>query len=278
MLSANSIKMLQPLATLLKTDINIAENAQQKLFGYLNECECGIIKELADEPVVLNTNKDMVYIELMKIMDREGIYGWDATYSNTFPILIRVPDLICRKKTRDEHSTAYDLKNATVEAIHKYIRKTSKLKLSFDEEGLRTMVDFLKQTIFDSRNYTFTDDLCWSKETKESDIFNKIISFDKSIDLIQTNSICEYFYYSKNNFKYNINIVDCQLHELEAKESEEFIEGSKTYNGLYNIDGALFPKTEAIDILQKLFCRQSLTFELMVSFKPDEITHIEFKR
>lgn len=277
-LSYDAVKALEPLAALFKTDINISEDAQRKLFDYLNEHACGIIIELADEPVNLSTNKENVYAELMKIMDREKVYGWDAAYNNKFPILIRVPDLICRKKNRDDRSTAYDLKNAVTEAIHKYIRRTSKLELSFNEEGLQVMADFLGKTTFDSRNYTFTDDLCWNKENRESDIFNRIISLNKDINLIQTNAIREYFYYSRDNFKYNINIIDCQLHELEAKEGEELIEGSKTYNGLYNIDGALFPKTEALELLQKIFCRQSLVFELMISFMPDEIAHIEFKR
>lgn len=276
-LSYSTIEMLESLATLFKTDANIPENTQLKVFEQLNECECSIVKKLANEPVILNSNKEIVYTELIKIMNREKVYGWDSSYNNETPIMIRVPDLICRKKNRDERSTAYDLKNAIIEAIHNYIRKTSELELSFNQEGLQMLKQFLENTSFDSRNYSFTDDLCWNKEARNSDVFNKIIFLDDEIDLIQTNGINEYFYFSKDNFMYNVNIIDCKLHTLESKESEEIIEGSKTYNGLYNIEGALFSKTEAIDILKKLFCRQSLAFELMISFKPKEITHIKFK-
>ncbi len=278
MLSYSATRMLESLAELLKTDINISENIQQSLFEHINEYECNIIKDWADEPVDLGTNKEITYNELIKIIDREKVYGWDSSYNNNSPVLIRVPDIVCNKKNRNNRAIAYDLKNAIIEAIHKCIKHSSKLQLSFDEKGLITLASFLEKTCFNSRNYSFTDDLCWNKDIRESEIFNKVITLDDNIELIKTNGIYEKFYYSKENFKYNINIIDCELHTLGSKESEEFIEYSKTYNGLYNIEGALFTKTEAIDILQRLYCRQSLAFELMVSFKPDELTVIEFKR
>ena len=84
-------------------------------------------------------------------------------------------------------------------------------------------------------------------------------------------------FWDKDKFKFNIKISRIEFKNLTLDECAEYIEGSRSYNGFYNIDGVLMPKEKAIRSIQKLFCKESYTFKLMVSFGRDDITHINYK-
>lgn len=86
------------------------------------------------------------------------------------------------------------------------------------------------------------------------------------------------FLNKKDSFKYNIKISKIENEHLTLDECAEYIEGSKCYNGFYNIDGVLLPKEKAILSIQKLFCKERYTFKLMVSFQKDDIIHVNYKR
>ena len=147
--------------------------------------------------------------------------------------------------------------------------------MTFDLDGIKKLLAFIKDRKYNARNYSFTDDWALAKYRTETD-FIKLVEEEKKIELIDTQRIGHYLFFRKDNFMFNAKISKMEFLDLTEKECAEFLESSKSYNGLYNVDGALMSKQKAIKSVQKLYCKERYGFKLMVSFKRDEVTHIDF--
>ena len=66
--------------------------------------------------------------------------------------------------------------------------------------------------------------------------------------------------------------------ELTDLDCIHLLENSECYNGLYNVDGALMPKYQAIECMKKIYCKQHCSFKLMVKMGRNDIAHIIFNR
>lgn len=265
------------MADLMQCSFSLNEEKQIKLFNHLrDEHEKTFIENIDEKetPELDMTNIKQLLNELMK---HEEVFGWDSNYCDSFYIKYSVPDYICRREHINNTNAARSIQAACLSAINNYINSsTNELKLSFDEQGIKKMLTFLNNSKYDSKNYTFTDDLAFSRELRESAEFKGIINKNDSITNVDTHKINSFIYFNKNNFKFNIKIPYYECPDLTNEECAEFIENSKAYNGLYNIDGALMTKDKAINTVQRLFCRERIIFKLMISFKRHDVTHIKF--
>lgn len=68
-----------------------------------------------------------------------------------------------------------------------------------------------------------------------------------------------------------------EFDELDEKECDTFLESRKSYNGLYNVDGTLMLKEEAMECVKKLYRKESYSFKLLTDLENEDITYIEFK-
>lgn len=138
------------------------------------------------------------------------------------------------------------------------------------------MSKFLLINKYNARNYTFTEDLALVKY-KNTEEFNKLIELQNKLSLNKTPQMNSKLFFQKGNFKFNAKISKLQNIDLNEQECADFIENSKAYNGLYNVEGALMSKEKAIKIIKNLYHREIFEFELMIAFKGDNVTHIVFK-
>lgn len=263
---------------LLRHSNNITEQSQIKLFNYIVKEHTSLKQKKMNESKSIV--KDMDYRDVMtkidELMKKEGIFGWDPQYSTEFYVEFVMPDCISRKEYRTTQSTARTIQRGIIEAVKSYIRQCgNKLTLSFDLEGIRNMYMFICDNRYDARNYTYTDDWALAKFREELE-FVELEKAQKEIEFVGTPQIYDSLYFNKEKFRFNVKISKIDFVNLSEKECAEFIEDSKGYNGLYNVEGALLPKEEAMKIIRKIYCKERYGFKLMIGLGKDDITYIDF--
>ena len=210
-------------------------------------------------------------------MEKDQVFGWTPEFMSESYIKYTTPVCIGRKEYRTTNTTARTLELATIEAVEKFIQiYTNELELTFDMEGIGRLLEFVRENSFDARNFSYTDD--WAlAQYREEKKFKDLVAAQQKMEVIPTPKISQNMFWIKDSFRFNIKISKIEIANLTSDESAEYIEGSKCYNGFYNIDGVLMPKEKAISSIKKLFCKERYSFKLMVSFQKDDITHINYK-
>lgn len=260
----------------------ISESNQQKLFKHINKELTNILEKrtnnIKQEETNLSDDRiNDILNEINELMEKDEILGWDKNYSSNFCLKFSIPNYIVKKRNRTNREVARIFQNAIIDSLQKYIDKyTNELILTFDLDGINKLSKFLLINKYNARNYTFTEDLALVKY-KNTEEFNKLIELQNKLSLNKTPQMNSKLFFQKGNFKFNAKISKLQNIDLNEQECADFIENSKAYNGLYNVEGALMSKEKAIKIIKNLYHREIFEFELMIAFKGDNVTHIVFK-
>lgn len=260
----------------------IAESNQQKLFEHINKELTNILEKrtnnIKQEETNLSDDRiNDILNEINELMEKDEILGWDKNYSSNFCLKFSIPNYIVKKRNRTNREVARIFQNAIIDSLQKYIDKyTNELILTFDLDGINKLSEFLLINKYNARNYTFTEDLALGKY-KNTEEFNKLIELQNKLSLNKTPQMHSKLFFQKGNFKFNAKISKLQNIDLNEQECADFIENSKAYNGLYNVEGALMSKEKAIKIIKNLYHREIFEFELIIAFKGDDVTHIVFK-
>lgn len=279
LLKNNFVERYKQFENLLKHSSNITEQKQIKLFEY-------ITKEYTNLKQKKINNQDSQFIDIdykeviakiNELMEKDGIFGWTSQYSTECYVKFVMPDCISRREYRTTQSTARTIQRGIIEAVKSYIKQcANKLILSFDIEGVRDMLTFISENEYSARNYTYTDDWALSKLREEPE-FIKLEEEQKKVEFVSTPQIYDNLYFAKEKFCFNVKISKIDFVDLSERECAYFLENSKGYNGLYNVDGALMSKEEAIKCVKKTYCKERYGFKLMIGLRKGDVTRIEFK-
>lgn len=265
------------LSAVLEHTYKISDKEQAELFEHLRiEQEKIKLNTIEDTGEIEVDNKE-IYQKISDLMEKDQVFGWTPEFVSESYIKYTTPVCIGRKEYRTTNTTARTLELATIEAVEKFIQiYTNELELTFDMEGIGRLLEFVRENSFDARNFSYTDD--WAlAQYREEKKFKDLVAAQQKMEVIPTPKISQNMFWIKDSFKFNIKISKIEIANLTSDESAEYIEGSKCYNGFYNIDGVLMPKEKAISSIKKLFCKERYSFKLMVSFQKDDITHINYK-
>lgn len=265
-------------ATLLKHSRNITEQMQKKIFEHIIDENKKLKQRKFDnqEMPCLNMNYDDVMKKINDIMKKERIFGWNPDYATDTYVKFVIPDCISRREYRTTQSTARTIQKGIVDAVQRYIQQcSSKLELSFDLNGVKNLLEFIKEKNYNARNYTFTDDWAVAKLRQEID-FIKLEEQQQTIELVNTPAFYEHIFFIKEKFCFNAKISKIEFEDLNDRECAEFLENSKCYNGLYNVDGALLAKEEAMRCVKKLYCKERYCFKLLIGLNRNDVTTIKF--
>ena len=66
--------------------------------------------------------------------------------------------------------------------------------------------------------------------------------------------------------------------ELTLEDCEEYISEYRTSNGMYNIEGALYTREEAIQYVKNGYYKEKMSFKICYTFSKNDITNIVFQR
>lgn len=257
---------------------NISDENQKNLFDYISKEYTKLKKESLNQHVSLGEIKYRdVLKEIDELMQRNNVFGWKLDCSMDTYIKFFMPYCISRKKYRTSHNTARAIQGGILQAFQRYIQQHSKeLILTFDLNGIIEMKSFIQSNTYDARNYTFTEDWALARFREEKE-FVSLEKEQEKIELINTPQIYENLFFVKDKFCFSAKISDISFEDLTEKECADFLEDSKCYNGLYNVDGALMSKEEAIEFVKKIYCKERYGFKLILGFNKEDVAHIKFK-
>lgn len=259
------------------------EREQQEIFKQISEEYSNIriektinkkgTKEIENEKVTISEISTIVNDR----MKNRGVFGWEEGFDSENCMEFFIPESIGKEEFITKNSMAETIQEGIIEAICIYIRENcSKLELTFDLEGIDTLRKFIDETDFDARNYIFTNDLALAKFYSEN-LFIQLKEEEKKVEFTNTPQIHEYIYFMKNKFKFTANIIQIQKSKLSDEECARFLERSKSYNGLYNVDGALMAKEQAMEFAKEVYRKEKYSFNLIVGFDKNDVTYIDFK-
>lgn len=257
---------------------DLSDEIQNKLFDYVSKEYTELKKQSLGQSVALKEiyYKD-VLAEIDELMQRDNVFGWTLDCDGDTYIKFFMPFCISRNEYRTSHNTARTIKNGILHAFQRYIQQhTKELILSFNLDGIKELNSFIKSNTYDARNYTFTEDWALAKFQKDKE-FVSLEKEQEKIEIINTPQLHEDLFFVKEKFYFSAKISDMTFADLTEKECVDFLEDSKCYNGLYNVEGALMAKEEAIEFVKKIYCKEKYGFKLIIGFNKDEVTHINFK-
>ena len=83
--------------------------------------------------------------------------------------------------------------------------------------------------------------------------------------------------FNHDNFRFNVQIININYLDLSDDDCVEYLREFKSYNGFYDVNGATYPKDEAIQTIKKQYKEEIFEFKLILSFNKDDILYIDFK-
>jgi hypothetical protein len=278
-LSSDKLIRCNQMATLFEQEFYINEDKQKELFNHIMDEKSKVIKSSNQNIQVPICNIDSIMQEFINAMDRYKIYGWNSEFICETPIEVSIQERLCIKEYYNEKSAAMEIIHAVEKVINENIKKYGNiLEITFDDNGINTIGEFLQSNKYDSRNYTFTNDWAFNNEVKKRKEFKNVMESEESLKFIETPRIKQKMYFNRHKFKFNVEITEYRLTKLTESECSEYLENLKSYNGKYNIDGTLLIKSEAMEIVMNKYCREKIKFKLFFNINKNDITYLKFIR
>jgi hypothetical protein len=152
------------------------------------------------------------------------------------------------------------------------------IQLSFDLEGVKALLNQLKDNRFNKRNYTYVDDWALNKEVRESVEYKELAAIINDISFEKTSPINSHMFYKDNCLDYNIEITEYNHDFLTDDECSVYVENFKVGEGLYKLKDAYLNKSKAMDVIKKGYRKELISFKYKSNLDSDCGICIGFKR
>ena len=258
-------------AQLLNCNYSINDDAEKELFESINE-EKKKINQIQEIPQECNIEE--ITNKLCDLMEQEKVFGWDTeltkgTKMNNFKF-----SNIEENKWITNNFTAKKFKATIINAVHYAINSyASKITVETNGDLDLTELSNLRNN-YNARNFNFNEYLTYDQC---KDFSSPIKDIENNTNYVDTSEIRIPILFNKDDFKFNAQIISKEDLDLTDDECIEYLREFKAYNGFYDVNGALYPKDEAIEIIKKQYKKEVFQFKLMVSFNKEDILYINFK-
>jgi len=134
-------------------------------------------------------------------------------------------------------------------------KELSVVELSFDLDGVKVLLDKLKDNRYNKRNYTYVDDWAFNKEVKESEEYKELVTIIEGISFENTTPINFHIFFNEGCLDYNIEITEYEHDLLTDDECSVYVENFKVADGLYKLKDAYLNKSKAMEVIMKGYGR-----------------------
>lgn len=258
-------------AQLLNCNYSINDDAEKELFESINE-EKKKINQIQEIPQECNIEE--ITNKLCDLMEQEKVFGWDTeltkgTKMNNFKF-----SNIEENKWITNNFTAKKFKATIINAVH-YAINSYASKITVETNGDLDLTELSKlRNNYNARNFNFNEYLTYDQC---KDFSSPIKDIENNTNYVDTSEIRIPILFNKDEFKFNAQIISKEDIDLTDDECIEYLREFKAYNGFYDVNGALYPKDEAIEIIKKQYKKEVFQFKLLVSFNKEDILYINFK-
>lgn len=258
-------------AQLLNCNYSINDDAEKELFESINE-EKKKINQIQEIPQECNIEE--ITNKLCDLMEQEKVFGWDTeltegTKMNNFKF-----SNIEENKWITNDFTAKKFKATIINAVH-YAINSYATKITVETNGDLDLTELSNlRNNYNARNFNFNGYLTYDQC---KDFSSPIKDIEDNTNYIDTSEIRIPILFNKDDFKFNAQIISKEDLDLTDDECIEYLREFRAYNGFYDVNGALYPKDEAIEIIKKQYKKEVFQFKLLVSFNKEDILYINFK-
>lgn len=258
-------------AQLLNCNYLINDEAEKELFNLINEEKKEINKKI-EIPQKCDINN--ISINLYSLIEEEKIYGWDKEYTEGTKTHTFKFSYIEENKWIEEDLTTQKLKNAIIDAVqYSIISDAKKVSIELNDKlDLTELSRFANN--YSARNFKFDEYLTYNQC---KGVIPLIKNIEDKMNYIDTAEIRIPILFNHDNFRFNVQIININYLDLSDDDCVEYLREFKSYNGFYDVNGATYPKDEAIQTIKKQYKEEIFEFKLILSFNKDDILYIDFK-
>lgn len=269
--------------------INEEFNIQCKQFSDLldypynidNESQIDLFKSINNEKKKLNDTLSAlqkcdiktITSKLSELMVKEKIRGWVETLNEVTETETPEFSYIEENKRIENDLTTRKIKDNILCAVQAYITTYAK-RISLNDNTALTKLSELGNT-HNIRNFNLDDLLMLDNHNQDYMDVKK--DFERKINYINTPGITIPLLFNEDSFKFNAQIISIEHCKLTDDECDRQLEKLLEYNGYYDVNGALYSRGEAIDVIKKNYTKQKVQYKLIVSFNKEDVLYIDFK-
>jgi hypothetical protein len=148
-------------------------------------------------------------------------------------------------------------------------KELSVVELSFDLDGVKVLLDQLKNNRYNKRNYTYVDDWAFNKEVKESEEYKELVTIIEGISFENTSPIDFHIFFKEGCLDYNIEITEYEHDFLTDDECSVYVENFKVADGLYKLKDAYLNKSKAMEVIMKGYRKELVSFKYKSNLNRD---------
>ena len=224
-------------------------------FEYFNE-KLSELSQKYNAELVADVSTDLADLN-SKVIDKcRGFQGFK--YNETLE-LDSAQTITIRSMPR--HAVEHDISFAAdekawllIDALNHMIDAVlPKIQLSFDQNGVNTLLTELEKSNYKARNYTFVNDWALSKEVRASEEYEKLAELLNTIPFIAGSDIHKHVFIKEEQIEFNTEVLSYRTENPTDAQCEEYIASFKVADGKYRIDGAVLNYEKAIDYVRKTF-------------------------
>lgn len=211
--------------------------------------------------------------KLSELMVKEKIHGWVETLNEVTETETPEFSYIEENKRIENDLTTRKIKDNILCVVQAYITTYAK-RISLNDNTALTKLSELGNT-HNIRNFNLDDLLMLDNHNQDYMDVKK--DFERKINYINTPGITIPLLFNEDSFKFNAQIISIEHCKLTDDECDRQLEKLLEYNGYYDVNGALYSRGEAIDVIKKNYTKQKVQYKLIVSFNKEDVLYIDFK-
>lgn len=255
----------------------LIKNHQEFIFSDINELrkDTVINSKTVNAPSI---NKSIISQHLLEFLEEEDIFGWDSEFKDGKVFEFTMTPVYGRRENRVDREIARSIKEAVVYGINWYIvNRTKRLCLSHDLEGVEAFYKYLQGNKLMYRNFDFLNNYRIKRLDMSESYLEEVLQACNQTKLEKTKGIKFPMFFNKDKFKFNIEVIDYKPKNLTDEEALWYIGDKGDYNGVYNVEGALMPKEQAVEVIKENICVERIKIKLILAMERRDVVHIEFK-
>ena len=278
LLKESFIKECKQLGELYNHNYNISEKEQASIYNWIqNEQRKIVDTKLAnsepDEAGDLDTKIIAKYLN--NSMQRNKIFGWK--FKDEMDCYIKYTKITAIMHYSDDSDIVHEktvagfVETCGQEALNWFIKnKCLKLTISYDENGIDTVLKYIEGTNFSMRNFSYTSEWALVKYA-QSENYKKLREKENAIEMRRMSGINEHVYVKKDDFYYKFVVSKAKMKNLTEQECIEELEKFGKYKEFYYVDGILLDKRRAIECIRRKYYAYEFDFKLCIKFNPKDV-------
>ena len=278
LLKESFIKECKQLGELYNHNYNISEKEQESIYNWIQNEQRKIVDiKLAnsepDEAGDLDTKIIAKYLN--NSMQRNKIFGWK--FEDEMDCYIKYTKITAIMHYSDDSDIVHEktvagfVETCGQEALNWFIKnKCLKLTISYDKNGIDTVLKYIEGANFSMRNFSYTSDWALVKYA-QSENYKKLREKENAIEMCRMSGINEHVYVKKDDFYYKFVVSKAKMKNLTEQECIEELEKFGKYKEFYYVDGVLLDKRRAIECIRRKYYAYEFDFKLCVKFNPKDV-------